>query len=156
MRPGRGWPERFWTKVDKSDACWIWRGATTKPENGYGQIRLDGKMQVAHRIAYELEVGQIPSGMDLDHLCRVRLCVNPAHLEPVSPYENFRRGVSQPASYLKQSHCKRGHLLEGENLAIANGGRSRRCRTCKRDNERMRRAISNRAASSSGEVRPQG
>src|SRR5690625_5273114 len=84
--PRHPWPERFWSKVDVGD-CWLWMGTQTKQpgEGGYGQLRLDGRMQVAHRVSYELLCGPIPSGMSLDHLCRVRLCVNPDHLEVVMP-----------------------------------------------------------------------
>jgi len=141
MTPDKTWPGRFWVKVDKTDGCWLWTGCMTKPagKNGYGQIRLDGRMQVAHRIAYELLVGPIPDGLDLDHLCRTRLCVNPAHLEPVTPYENLRRGESPAARHMRKTHCNRGHELAGDNLCIVNGGKSRRCKRCKRDNERARR-----------------
>lgn len=85
---------RFWPKVNKTDSCWLWTGAKTGA--GYGMIREvghGGKMLMAHRVAYELLVGPIPEGLFLDHLCRTPLCVNPAHLEPVTCRENMRRGL---------------------------------------------------------------
>lgn len=86
---------RFWTMVDKDvdrDGCWTWTGK--KGSKGYGLVHVDsasGRQQQAHRAAYELVVGPIPDGLELDHLCRVRVCVNPAHLEPVTRAENMRR-----------------------------------------------------------------
>lgn len=83
------WPERFWSKVDKSGFCWIWRG--TIEVRGYGVIRIDGKIKKAHRIAYELLRGPIPNNWPLDHLCENTLCVNPFHTEAVPNGENLHR-----------------------------------------------------------------
>lgn len=83
--------ERFWSKVVRDDdglKCWPWLASTV---HGYGQINRDGRPRMAHRVAYELLVGPIPEGLDLDHLCRTHCCVNPAHLEPVTRGENVRR-----------------------------------------------------------------
>lgn len=124
--------QRFWVKVAKTDTCWLWTGQKTKAVNGYGLFRAGGQQVVAHRWAYEHEVGPIPAGMNLDHLCRTRLCVRPDHLEPVTPYENMMRGVSFAAQQKKQTHCKRGHEFTPENTSLANKGRSRRCKTCRR------------------------
>jgi hypothetical protein len=129
------WPDRFWAKVEKTETCWLWRGTTTRPVNGYGQIRLDRRMVTSHRVAYELLVGPIPEGLELDHLCRVRHCVNPVHLEPVTPHENLLRGEGPAARHARKTHCHRGHPLSGANLRMCNGGRSRRCRECKREND---------------------
>lgn len=133
MTPTQDLSARFWTKVDKTGSCWLWTGATTRRGDGYGQIRVGGRLQLAHRVAYELVVGPIPEGMDVDHLCRVRLCVHPLHLEPVPPLENWRRGINFSARNSRKTHCHRGHPLSGDNLRIVNGGRSRRCLQCKRD-----------------------
>lgn len=86
---------RFWAKVDRHEGgCWVWMGGVNR--KGYGQfgvLTAEGVVGYrAHRLAYELEVGAIPPGMVLDHLCRNRRCVNPDHLEPVSDSENVRRG----------------------------------------------------------------
>lgn len=91
MKP---WPERFWDRIDRRgpDECWPCFGAGNAA--GYRRIRLPnkGRVDYAHRVAYELVVGPIPDGLCIDHLCRNRVCCNPAHLEPVTIVENFRRG----------------------------------------------------------------
>lgn len=84
--------DRVWDYVDKSESgCWLWRRAVSS--QGYGRLVVDGKGVGAHRFFYELCVGPIPDGLHVDHLCRVRLCVNPAHLEPVTAAENNRRAA---------------------------------------------------------------
>ncbi|MBO0884191.1 MAG: HNH endonuclease [Mycobacterium sp.] len=88
----------------------------------------------AHVFAYELLVGPIPTGMQLDHLCRNRSCVNPDHLEPVSQRVNLLRGATQPAFNTAKTHCPQGHPYEGDNLAFNRDG-SRFCRTCSRDRQ---------------------
>ena len=80
--------DRFWAKVDKGIFCWDWLGGKS---NGYGRFWVEGRLVQAHRWAYETMVGPIPEGLTLDHLCRVRYCVNPSHLEPVTLGENIRR-----------------------------------------------------------------
>lgn len=84
---------KFWLRVDNTDSadeCWTWTGYT-EAKSGYGRLSFGGARSYAHRVAYELAVGPIPEGLDLDHLCRVRNCVNPTHLEPVTRGENVRR-----------------------------------------------------------------
>lgn len=103
--------ERFWSYVEKSPTCWLWKSTTTA--SGYGVFATyspDGPKQVrAHRYAYELVVGPIPEGLVLDHLCRVQTCVNPAHLEPVENGENVLRGFSQAAINARKKTCAHGH-----------------------------------------------
>lgn len=84
--------EAIGNKFTVGDGCWIWHGGTTRRENGYGRFKLNGKKYTAHRFLYELLVGPIPPGHELDHLCRVTRCVRPSHLEPVTHAENVRRG----------------------------------------------------------------
>jgi hypothetical protein len=124
--------KRFWVKVDKrgDDECWPWLAGKSK---GYGNFSRDGKDAKAYRVSYELLVGPIPPGRDLDHLCRNRACVNPAHLEPVSRRENILRGIGPSAQRAKQTHCVHGHPFDGENtmyLVGKNGQKHRRCRAC--------------------------
>lgn len=119
--------ERFWHNVpaDRSEvACWEWRGTQ---RGGYGRI-YDGTRQAgAHRFAYELLVGPIPDGQVIDHLCRNPICVNPAHLEPVTFAENVRRGVSRCS---KVTHCPKGHEYTPENTYSPPGKKARMCRAC--------------------------
>lgn len=107
--PGKRPPptaETFWSKVDKAGTCWLWGAA--KHEDGYGRAWWGGRLRPAHRVAYELTVGLIPEGHDLDHLCRVHECVRPDHLEPVTRKENLRRGVG--AEVTRQRHAARRAL----------------------------------------------
>ena len=127
--------ERFWAKTDRSagpDGCWPWTAARRGREAGYGSFSVNGVTVRAHRLAYEMTHGPIPDGLTLDHLCRNGLCVNPAHLQPVTNTENVLRGISFSAQKARQTHCKYGHILEGDNVYRPPGQlRSRRCVTCK-------------------------
>lgn len=107
-----------------------------KSSSGYGQVFIDQRTRPAHRVRYEREVGPVPPGMTLDHLCRNRGCCNPAHLEPVTNKENLARGEGVAAKNTAKTHCLRGHLLAGDNLIVE--GDARRCRECRRARDRSR------------------
>lgn len=104
-------------------------------ENGYGRFYVDGRGALAHRWAYETAKGAIPEGMQIDHLCRNRACVNPDHLEPVTGSENVRRAVAaspQTWGASRVTFCPRGHEYTEENTYTSDGGHGRTCLTCKR------------------------
>lgn len=131
--------ERFWAKVDQTNFCWNWTGSKCK---GYGQLRINKRNVYAHRFIYEAMLGRIPDGYQIDHLCRNSACVNVTHLEPVTKDENNRRGNSPAGQKSRQTHCKRGHPLSGDNLDM-HMGKFRRCRACHREQEnRARRGLS--------------
>ena len=116
---------RFWSKVDRTGACWTWQAC--KMANGYGRFSMGrGNVYLAHRFAYTVTKGEIPAGLQLDHLCRNRSCVNPDHLEAVPGAVNTRRGGES-----LKTRCPRGHRYD---RFVAG---TRRCRKC--DNETSRR-----------------
>lgn len=98
--------ERFWAKVNKTETCWLW---TASRKGSYGGFKIEGKTVYAHRFAYERIVGAIPANRELDHLCRVRNCVKPEHLELVTHAENMIRSISPPAFHARKTHCPKGH-----------------------------------------------
>lgn len=122
---------RFMAKVDQTGDCWLWTGAKTT--NGYGAF----DKRVAHRWLYERVVGPVPEGLQLDHLCRVRHCVNPAHLEPVTQRENLYRGNTIPALNAAKTHCPTGHPYDEANTYRTPAG-YRQCRACARIFDRKR------------------
>lgn len=130
--------DRFWSQVAKSDGCWLWTGAKSAR---YGRFGTSGRVVQAHRHAYELLVGPIPEGYDLDHLCRTTLCVRPDHLEPVTHRENVLRGESLQAQNARKTHCPQGHPYDAENTYIQPSTGGRLCLTCNRASgaERQRR-----------------
>lgn len=118
--------KRFVSRIDFTPTCWFW---TCKPDNGYGRFWLNRKSQLAHRIAYLIWHGEIPKEKQLDHLCRNRNCINPAHLEPVSIKENVLRGEGITAQNARKTHCKMNHELTQSNLYSSKRG-SRVCAKC--------------------------
>lgn len=118
--------DRFFTKIASTDDCWLWAG--TLSDRGYPTFYV-GRMRRAHIISYEMFVGEVPKGLELDHTCRNRACVNPGHLEPVTHHENCKRGVGS------RTHCPQNHELTPENTRTyptAYGGVNRQCVTCSR------------------------
>lgn len=148
---GEAVASRFWAKVSKNGPlpekrpelgpCWVWQAA--RQSSGYGFFENDG----AHRVAYEFMIGPIPAGLELDHLChpgdgsclratcRHRLCVNPAHLEPVTRFENMKRGNTFTAANALKTHCPKGHEYTPENTRVRvarSGNEMRSCKECER------------------------
>ena len=143
--------ERFWRKVNQNGPvpghapglgqCWLWLGY--RRDGRYPWMNYDGRPLAAYRVAYIELVGPIPPGLQLDHLCRVPSCVNPAHLEPVTQQENIRR------QFATITHCPRGHEYTPENTGNDRGGRY--CRVCSRINAaRGRRSIPERHCETCG------
>lgn len=128
--------ERFRPKVElQPDGCKIWTAALNP--GGYGVFGVGGKTVYAHRWAYEHEVGPIPDGLTLDHLCRNRACVEVTHLEPVTRGKNVLRGVGLAAQNARKTHCLRGHEFTPENTYTRLGGK-RQCRQCRRARDAAR------------------
>ena len=117
---------RLEARVERGVGCWIWKG--TPRGDGYGQILVDGYHWGAHRLAYTLWVGPIPDGLTIDHLCRQPLCINPAHMEPVTKRENTLRGDGITAQQARRTHCPRGHAYDERNTYVNRG--KRHCRHC--------------------------
>lgn len=118
-----------------ADGCLPWQGQIAT--NGYGRFARNGTTVPAHRYAYEREHGRVPEGMELDHLCRNRACVNSAHLEPVSHRENTMRGQTVTAANARKTHCIHGHEFTPENTYIQSRG-GRGCRACRDRDNRQR------------------
>lgn len=123
------------SKIEKTDTCWIWKGEVM--DSGYGRMSKAYGRKRAHRYVYEHMVGKISFGLHLDHLCRNRICVNPDHLQPVSPRENILRGEGIAAQMARKDVCAKGHPLKGKNLIFHFNTAKRRyyrsCRICKKD-----------------------
>ena len=138
--------ERFWPKVNKRGPvskhrrdlgrCWLWTGLLDK--DGYGRhyvgvSRATAGEKTAHRFAYELLVGPVPDGLELDHLCRIRNCVNPRHLEPVTTRVNQLRGFGLSGHNARKTHCPNGHPYDEANTIWSENGTHRTCRICRRE-----------------------
>ena len=129
----------FWQRLDRSggrDACWLWTGP--RMWNGYGKASFGNRTQNAHRVAWMILHGELSvRGLHIDHVCRVKLCCNPRHLDPVTCKENLRRSPWRIAQMAK-THCPRGHPYSGSNLRLYLSGRQ--CATCRTQHTRERRA----------------
>lgn len=148
-------PKRFRDRIDvQANGCWHWRPPLDR--HGYGHANWERVKQAAHRVVYKILVGPIPPGLQLDHTCHDpnmcvppcihRRCVNPAHLEPVTPAENLRRSGARRAvseKFAVPRDCPQGHPMTGDNLHVAttkDGHRNYKCKTCNRDAQRRWKA----------------
>ena len=119
----------MWAKVEKTDTCWLWTGSLTS--EGYGKMRADGREQYIHRLSYELTNGPVPDGLVVDHLCRVRHCCNPEHLEAVTLKENTLRGEAPSIKTFLTDVCAKGHSMDDAAVTRRHGVEGgRRCRKC--------------------------
>jgi hypothetical protein len=151
-RGGRGRPrpaiplsERIHARATVvGSGCWIWQG--TRNNAGYGTMTIAGRAgRMAHRASYETFVGPIPDGLQLDHLCRERACVNPEHLEPVTARENvMRSAITLGSINAAKTHCPQDHPYDEQNTYIYESKkrkqRARLCKTCLRERSRLRYA----------------
>lgn len=128
--------ERFWSKVNRTEECWVWTAGLH--QSGYGRFYVGGKRVKAHRFAYESEIGPVPEGLELDHLCRNLRCVRPDHLEAVTHQENVRRGMSPFGISARKTECPQGHPYDEQNTYVDRG--RRRCRKCLAAKARAERA----------------
>lgn len=126
-------PDRYADRilVDPATRCWLWQGLLT--DQGYARVNIRGntrgnRYRLLHRILYTHFIGPIPAELECDHLCRVRNCVNPGHLELVTHAENTLRGQGPTAINAKKTHCPNGHPYAGDNLVPRQG--RRKCRAC--------------------------
>jgi hypothetical protein len=126
--------ERFMAKVEVTGGCWLWTAGQTgrdaKRGRGYGMFYFGNQRMLAHRWAWAHWRGEIPEGMQIDHLCKVKRCVNPDHLEVVTPAENMARQAATVPFQLRATHCPNGHAYEPDNAYV--WGHTVRCRECRR------------------------
>lgn len=133
-------PKRIEDKIDRNgpNGCWLWTGALFR--NGYGEVHFEKKQRLAHRVVYQLIVGPIPDDLQIDHLCRVRSCVNPSHMELVTQEVNIQRGLTGDHQRRK-THCPKGHPYDEANTYIYPSGRRagwRECKICRTSNMKNR------------------
>ena len=141
VKPRRPFNDRFTEKIwVLEDTCWLWTG--TIAHTGYGQIGDRGQSLLAHRVSYQMFKGPIPDGLQIDHLCRNRWCVNPDHMEPVTLVINVERGVSPSALNRQKTHCPAGHPYDHRFGARQTRG----CRPCINARRRAKRAIEGKQA----------
>ena len=130
---------------EPNSGCWLWD--STDDGNGYGTITVDNRPLKAHCVSYNLFVGPIPDGLQIDHKCRIRCCVNPDHLEPVTQRENILRGEGRAALNARKLSCNSGHEFTVENTMVfhRSGRTYRACRECQRIRQRKPSALASQA-----------
>lgn len=135
---GESQVKNFWDRVEKTSTCWLWTGHIHT--FGYGTFYISRRFnrQRAHRVSWFIAHGGFVSGLVLDHICRVRHCVNPDHLREVTDRENVLAGVGVSATQARRTHCDKGHQFTPENTYLRKGG-ARKCMTCAREWDRRRR-----------------
>jgi hypothetical protein len=126
--------QRFTEKIlNKENGCWLFTSCVGK--NGYARFKLNKRLRLAHRVSYEHFVGGIPDGFHLHHTCECKACVNPRHLNPVSPRQHIVHLSPKAPAYKhhRQTHCQRGHFLSTENIYWSRSRRNRSCKICKHE-----------------------
>jgi hypothetical protein len=129
-RPRMSAEQRLLRLITEHDGHWLWTGNVNNA--GYATLRFQESNHYAHRLAYETFVGPIPTGLQIDHLCRTPLCINPAHLEPVTQRENIRRGNAPSTLAARTGVCQRGHEFTPENTYVRKDSKRVMCRACQR------------------------
>lgn len=128
-------PDRFWSKCipEPNSGCWLWLAAHNA--DGYGRYHVPGRLALAHRAAFEALIGPVPDGFELDHKqCQTPCCVNPAHVEAVTPLVNWQRGNAPSRAAAERDHCINGHPYEDGDVRVSASGDfvQRVCRQCRR------------------------
>jgi len=131
-------PERFWDKVIKTDTCWLWMG---KIDDGYGRFHTAGKYYLVHRMSFVVLKQKLQENTQVDHLCKVRNCLNPDHLDEVTSKENTRRGLAKIYN-TDPNKCPYGHDYDGEIAGKAEGSIYKVCRKCQIRRSKNRRKLS--------------
>lgn len=132
-------PDQFWDRVNKEESCWLWMG---KIDDGYGRWHVAGKYHLVHRLAFVVLKHKLGENTQVDHLCKVRNCLNPDHLEEVTPKENTRRGLTKRFN-TDPDKCPYGHDYAKQIKGKAEGSIYKVCNVChnKRNKSRATRSL---------------